>query len=135
MAGSPCLHPPTLPRHPRIMLRRFSLSALLLAPALLLLLAGCPNPAPQTNGPKAAATKTYSVRGYVVRLDPTNHTAVLKHEKIEGWMEAMTMEFPVKDPAEFAKLAIGDHIECSLSVSDAEYFLIGIRITGKTQAK
>ena len=28
-------------------------------------------------------------------------SALIKHEKIDDWMEAMTMDFPIKDKAEF----------------------------------
>ncbi len=79
--------------------------------------------------------KTYTVRGEVVALDPTNRVATLKHQRIEGWMEAMTMEFPVKDPAEFARLGVGDHMEATLYVTDLEYYLGKIQITAKAGTK
>lgn len=104
--------------------------ALLLIPVLLAALAGCRNPP----SPKVE-NKTYTVRGEVVRLDPATHSAVLKHEKIEGWMEAMTMEFVVKDPAEFARLAVGDQIRATLYVNDLEIYLSGIQMVAKAPAK
>lgn len=104
--------------------------AFLLIPVLLVALAGCRNPPP----PKVE-TKTYTVKGEVLRLDPATHSAVLKHEKIEGWMEAMTMEFVVKDPAEFAKLTVGDQIQATLYVSDLEFYLAGIQVVAKAPAK
>jgi len=103
---------------------------LALLATLLLAVMGCRNAAP-----KPAETKTYSVRGEVLRLDTVNHTAVLKHDKIEGWMEAMTMEFPVKDPAEFAKLSVGDQILAKLQVNDIEYYLVHIQVIAKAPAK
>lgn len=103
---------------------------LLLLATLLLAAVGC-----RSAVPAPATTKTYSVRGEVLRLDPVNHTAVLKHDKIEGWMEAMTMEFPVKDPAEFAKLSVGDQMQAKLQVNDIEYYLVQIKVTGKPPAK
>ena len=101
-----------------------------IVPFLLVALAGCRSaPAPK------AETKTYTVKGEVLRLDAANHSAVLKHEKIEGWMEAMTMEFVVKDPGEFAKLSVGDRIQATLYVSDLEFYLGNIQILAKGPAK
>lgn len=84
--------------------------------------------------PPKAETKTYTVKGEVLRLDPSTHSAVLKHEKIEGWMEAMTMEFVVKDPAEFGKLAVGDRIQATLYVNDLEFYLAGIQVLARAPA-
>ena len=69
----------------------------------------------------------YSLHGEVVRLVPSSHTAVIKHEKIDGWMEAMTMEFPVRDKAEFAKLSEGKRIRATVLVQDLDYWLEDIR--------
>lgn len=91
-------------------------------------------PACRQDKPAASATpgaKTYAVRGEVVALDPANHTATLKHERIDGWMEAMTMEFPVKDAAQYAKLAVGDRVNATLYVTDLEYYLANVEVTGK----
>lgn len=61
-----------------------------------------------------------------MRLDPAQQIAVIKHENIEGWMEAMTMEFPVKDHAEFVKLAVGKRIRATVHVKDLDYWLTDI---------
>ena len=54
-------------------------------------------------------------------------TAVIKHDTIEGWMEAMTMEFPVRDKAEFAKLGEGKRIRATVHVQDLDYWLSDIQ--------
>ena len=71
----------------------------------------------------------FALRGEVLRLDPKVRAATLKHEKIEGFMEAMTMDFPVKDPAEFAKLAVGQRITATVvqRPSDYEYWIENIQ--------
>lgn len=51
--------------------------------------------------------KTYQLKGVIVSVDAAHKSAVIKHETIEGFMEAMTMEFPVRDPEGFAKLQPG----------------------------
>jgi Cu/Ag efflux protein CusF len=44
---------------------------------------------------EVAPVRKYPLRGHVIRLDIHRQIATVKHEKIEGWMEAMTMDFPV----------------------------------------
>jgi Cu/Ag efflux protein CusF len=47
-------------------------------------------------------------------------------------MEAMTMEFPVKDPEQYAKLAVGDRVNATLYVNDLEYYLAKVEVTGRS---
>ena len=85
-------------------------------------LAACKTPtAPR--GPE----KRYSLRGTVMQLKPNEKVAKIKHEKIEGWMDAMTMDFPVPEPAEFQKLKEGEIIEATVVVQDLDYHLTQIR--------
>jgi Cu/Ag efflux protein CusF len=51
-----------------------------------------------------------------MRLEPGDRLATIRHRKIEGYMDAMTMTFPVKDPKEFAALQIGNCIDGALYV-------------------
>ena len=83
---------------------------------LLLLLAGCAKEAP---------VHRYALRGEVLKVDARAHTATIKHEKIDDWMEAMTMEFPIKDPKELAALQPGEHITATVFVSDAGPYWVG----------
>ena len=73
--------------------------------------------------------RRFPLKGEVVRLDPKTRSATLKHENIEGFMEAMTMDFPVKDPAEFAKLAVGQNITATVvqRPTDFEYWIENIK--------
>lgn len=86
----------------------------------LLVLFGC------SQAPPAAPVKQYQVTGDVLSVDPVAQTASLKAGKIEGWMEAMTMDFPVKDKQEFQKLKAGTTIRATVSVQGTEYWLSGI---------
>jgi len=63
------------------------------------------------------------MQGEVVSLDPAAHLATVKAGKIEGWMEAMTMEYPVKDPQEFAKLKVGENIHAKILVQGMDYWI------------
>jgi Cu/Ag efflux protein CusF len=90
------------------------------------LLAGCSRMAPE---------KRYTLHGDVVGLDAKAQLATIKGDKIDGWMEAMTMEYPVKDPAEFGKLAVGDRITATVYVGESNYRIAGIQVTGKAATK
>jgi Cu/Ag efflux protein CusF len=74
----------------------------------------------------AAPVKRYKMTGEVKRLEPERQIAVVQHDEIEGWMEPMTMEFPVKSKTEFAKLAEGKRIRAVVEVQDLDYWLTEI---------
>jgi len=63
----------------------------------------------------------FKLDGVVVSLDPQAHIAKIKGEKIEGWMDAMTMEYPVKDG--FDTLHVGDRITATVFVQGLDYSL------------
>jgi Cu/Ag efflux protein CusF len=88
-------------------------------------LAACAKPVPQ---------KRYTLTGGVLALNQSTRMATIKGDKIEGWMEAMTMEYPVKDGAEFAKLKVGERITATIFVSDAGYHIGEIKVTGHPPA-
>ena len=90
----------------------------------IMLTSGCAKKA--DNPPKAADNTPptrYQMRGEVLRLDPSLHIAVIKGEKIEGWMEAMTMEYPIRDLQEFQKLKAGDKIQATVFVKGDDYWV------------
>jgi Cu/Ag efflux protein CusF len=92
-------------------------TVLLLAAALLV--AGC--------GSKPAA-KRYPMQGEVKALDAQAKTATIAAGKIGDWMEAMTMEYPVKPDAEFQKLHVGDKIDATVVVVDPSYYVTDIKV-------
>lgn len=58
--------------------------------------------------------KRYALKGKVVEVDAAGKRVKVEHEKIEGYMDAMTMWLPVKDEANFGKLQVGHQITASL---------------------
>ncbi len=68
----------------------------------------------------------YQLRGKVLRLRPEARIASIDHEKIDGWMEAMTMEFPVPRREDFAKLKEGAVIRATVNVNDLNYWLTDV---------
>jgi protein SCO1/2 len=85
------------------------------------ILAGCS----QAPAPKAAPTE-YQATGEILGLDPAAQTAKINAGKIDGWMEAMTMDFPIKDKQEFDKLRVGETIRAKVFVQGTDYWLAGI---------
>jgi protein SCO1/2 len=79
---------------------------------------------------KKEPARQYKLKGKVIRLAPENRIASIQHEEIKGWMEAMTMEFPVPDATEFAKLKPGLEVEATVNVRDLDYWLTDIRVVG-----
>ena len=63
----------------------------------------------------------YQLDGVVVSIDPKAHLVKIDGKQIEGWMEAMTMEYPVKDNAELDSLHAGDHITATVFVQGLNY--------------
>lgn len=99
----------------------------ILAAAALLGLLAC---APAQREPAfdfGEAKEKYPMRGEVLRLRPENRVAVIKHEDIDGWMKAMTMDFPVPDAAEYAKLKEGMTIRATVLRNDLHYWLVDIQ--------
>jgi protein SCO1/2 len=75
--------------------------------------------------------KTYQLTGTVVSTAGKDRLVKVQHETIEGWMEAMTMEFPVRDDSEFARLAPGQRIRATVNVQDIDYWLSAIQVVGE----
>ncbi|MBI5085869.1 MAG: copper-binding protein [Acidobacteria bacterium] len=94
---------------------------------LTLLAAGC-RPGKQQKFDYGEPKQKYTVRGVVLGLRPESRVAVLKHEKIEGWMEPMTMECPVPSAEEFAKLKEGATIRATVNVNDMYFWLTAITV-------
>jgi Cu/Ag efflux protein CusF len=91
-------------------------------PLWLPMLAGCTHKTPE---------KRYPMQGEVKALDASAHTATIAAGKIGDWMEAMTMEYPVKPDAEFRKLHVGDRIEATVIVGDPAYYVTDIKVAPK----
>ncbi len=78
-----------------------------------------------------AQVKRYPMEGDVKALDAASKTATIDAGKIGDWMEAMTMDYPVKPDAEFAKLKVGDHIKATVVVEDVKYYVTAITVVAK----
>jgi Cu/Ag efflux protein CusF len=95
------------------MTRTFTLLLL----ALALLVVGCH---------KKEEAKRYPMQGEIKALDATAKTATIAAGKIGDWMEAMTMEYPVKDKQEFGKLKVGEKIQAKILVQGTDYWIASV---------
>jgi Cu/Ag efflux protein CusF len=67
--------------------------------------------------------KQYQLHGEVVSLDAHDKTATINAQKVEGWMDAMKMEYPVKDSQDFSKLQPNECIDATVFVRGTEYWV------------
>jgi protein SCO1/2 len=82
-----------------------------------LLLAGCQKPSQADSN--SANQKRYEFRGKVVSVDKLKKTAKIDHEEIPGFMEKMTMEFPIHENWVWEDLVPGVQIRAELVVDSA----------------
>lgn len=77
-----------------------------------------------THGSRAAGSpagaQTFAAIGVVMELPSDRRTVVIRHEAISNYMAAMTMPFPVKEPAALSGLRAGDKVSFQLHVTDDE---------------
>jgi protein SCO1/2 len=100
--------------------------------ALLLLAAGCKR---EPSAPVAVLTnQTYAVRGIVQQIAADHRHATIQHEKIPGYMAAMTMDFSVRDPNALNALSPGDEITFNLVLSADDDWIENLQRTGNSTA-
>jgi protein SCO1/2 len=64
--------------------------------------------------------QVYTVKGVIKELQPDGKTAVIRHEAIPGYMQAMTMPFEVRDTNLLHGLNAGDTVSFKLAVTSTE---------------
>ena len=114
--------------------------AFLLVAAMLpvLLLCGCdrPNAHPKDSGQRApnfsSNVLAYQVTGVLREIRANGSQALIKHEKIPGYMEAMTMQFDVRDTNELAGVQAGDQMTFRLLVTDTDAWIDRVKKSSAT---
>jgi protein SCO1/2 len=84
----------------------------------------------------AETEKHYPMSGEVLSLNAKDQTATIKAAPIAGWMEAMTMEFPIKSKSDYDSLRVGEKIKATVDVKDGtDYSLSQVQAQepGKSQ--
>ena len=88
------------------------------------MLAACASQ-PETKSIKEEPLRRYELKGQIQRIDTQGKVAIatIKHEAIGDWMGAMTMDFPVKDPVDAAKLKEGASVSATVFVQGFDYWV------------
>ena len=98
---------------------------------------GCQSPANKDAAPTTSSEmklERFPFKGKVVEITDKGRKRVkINHEKIEGRMDAMTMDFTVKDDAHFDQLAAGDEVKGSyvFNPNDSRSWLENLEILKK----
>ncbi|MBI2819220.1 MAG: copper-binding protein [Acidobacteria bacterium] len=92
-------------------------AALLLAVGVLLSVSCQPQTTSQTE------QKRYLLKGTVVSANPEAKQIVVTGEEIPGFMEAMTMPYPVKDARILEGISFGDQINADVVVEGDQFWL------------
>ena len=66
----------------------------------------------------APAKKALMFHGKVEAVNEGAKSLKVNGEKLEGWMDAMTMDYKVEDPAILKKLKVGDQIMATVYEGD-----------------
>ncbi len=95
--------------------------ALAMGVAIVTMLGGCKRAeSDAATGPSAAPApgevKTFPIHGKIVSVDAEKGTIVLDHDAVPGFMDAMTMTYPLKQPNVASELHPGDLITATLEV-------------------
>lgn len=69
--------------------------------------------------PASAPERHYPLSGTIIALNPSNNTATIDGAAIPGFMDAMTMEYPIRNRAELEHLHVGEKIKATVNVSAA----------------
>lgn len=77
-----------------------------------------PSPTPAT------ASRNYAMTGVVVQVIPQSDKISVANDDIPGFMQPMTMEYDVADPAALAKLKRGDKIHATLLSDGAQQWVL-----------
>lgn len=78
----------------------------------------------------SGAPQTYQATGQIVSIAPDRSTVTIQHEDIKGFMPAMTMSFPVKNPALLTGLETNDLVRFELTVTPEDSWVSRIEKTG-----
>ena len=88
-----------------------------------------PDKAADKTTEKPADKKQYVFHGKVESVDKVGNYVSASNEKIEGWMEAMSMVYPVDDVSILDRLKPGDQI--TATVFEGDYSLHQIKVVAK----
>ncbi len=72
----------------------------------------------QVYGQASAKKKEYTLVGKVEAVSISTGKVTVNHGKVDGWMDAMTMAYPVDKPESLKNVKAGDRIKASVFNGD-----------------
>jgi protein SCO1/2 len=108
------------------MIHRYGINLLLMI-VLLVVENGCGRQEQRESRPAIY----HHLKGQIVALDPASSLMTIAHEKIPGFMEAMTMPFSVKDSALFRGVEVGDSVRAVVVMRKPEIWLDSLTVVWK----
>ena len=73
-------------------------------------------PAPAKQPDSVDPERRYPLKGKIVSVEVELKQVTIEHEEIKGYMEAMTMPFPLRDEKLLSKVKKGDQIQATLII-------------------
>lgn len=103
--------------------------------AMISAVAGCGGGGESSRGVSGgeAGIRDYAVTGMVREVKMDGRTVVVRHEKIPGYMEAMTMPFEVREPKELAGVGAGDKVMFRMRVTEKEGWIDRVQVLAKSK--
>jgi protein SCO1/2 len=86
-------------------------------------------------GQAAPAKKTYTFHGKVEAVIENANSLTVNGEKVEGWMDAMTMNYKVDDPSVLKKVKPGDQIMATVYDGDLTLHKVQVMPKGASDSK
>lgn len=100
--------------------RRAFASAAMLAPVAALLHA-------------QGAKKSFTFHGKVESIDAASKNMTVNGDKVEGWMDAMSMKYAVDNADVFKSVKVGDTIEATVYDGDYKLYKVHVIKSGAKQ--
>jgi protein SCO1/2 len=119
------------PHRQRRQQRPIRLTLVIFLAAIALVPAACSKKAP----PPQTSAKRYQLVGKVVSIDKDQASVMVDGKEIVGFMDAMTMAYPVRDAKVLAALGPGDEITADVVVAADGAYLENIVVTKKGDGK
>jgi Cu/Ag efflux protein CusF len=84
-------------------------------------------------GQQSAKKKEYILAGTVEAVNTSAGKLTVNHGKVEGWMDAMTMAYPVDKPGILKNIKAGDQIKAT--VFDGDMTLHNVQVVPPKKPK
>jgi protein SCO1/2 len=94
---------------------------------VVLLLASCGDRGKKEKPLSVPGEKLYTLKGVITGRDASDNAVRVNHEAIPGYMEAMTMDYPVRGAAVQSLPSDNSRVTAKLHVTDTAYWLTDVK--------